>query len=188
MSDTELRKYFDFTEADLAANRSGQLSARQKKRLDDNEKGGSKILIGFGVLLILIAIGVTIGVGSSVLSDGFTSNDIPGLVLGIGLPVLLLGFFARGSFKIAYSKTDNSVQSVEGKVNFVKVEAQVPTSTGSGSSYRTVEEYEMRVGKVAFDDFEEELLNIIEEGDTYAIYYTKDAKEILSAEFVKKGK
>jgi hypothetical protein len=188
MSDTELRKYFKFAESDLAANRSGQLSAKQKKRLDENEKGANGILIGFGVLLILIALGVAIGVGSSVLGDGFTSDDILGLALGIGLPVLLLGFFAWGSFKIAFSKMDNSVQNVEGKVNFVKVEKQVPTSTSSTSSYRTVEQYELRVGKVGFENVDEELLNIMDEGDTYAIYYTKDAKEILSAEFVKKGK
>jgi hypothetical protein len=187
MSDKELREYFDFNEGDLAANRSGQHSARQKKRLDENERGASKILIGFGVLLILIALGVSVGVGSSVLADGFTSDDFLGLGLGIGLPVLLLGFFAWGSFKIAFSKMDNSVQTVEGRVNFVKVEKSVPTSNSS-SSYRTVEEYELRVGKVSFDDFDEDLLNIIEEGDTYAFYYTKDAKQILSAEFVKKGK
>jgi hypothetical protein len=188
MSDKELREYFDFNEGDLAANRSGQHSARQKKRLDENERGASKILIGFGVLLILIALGVSVGVGSSVLADGLTSEDTLGLLLGIGLPVLLLGFFAWGSFKIAFSKMDNSVQRVEGRVNFVKVEKSVPTSTSSTSSYRTVEEYELRVGKVSFDDFDEDLLNIIEEGDTYAFYYTKDAKQILSAEFVKKGK
>lgn len=188
MSDSELRKYFDFNESDLNANRSGQLSAKQKKRLDENEKGANGILIGFGVVLILIAIGVSIGVGSSALADGFTSDDTLGLLLGIGLPVSLLGFFAWGSFKIAFSKTDNSVQHVEGKVNFVKVEKQVPTSTSSTSSYRTVEQYELRVGKIGFENVDEELLNIMDEGDTYAVYYTKDAKEILSAEFVKKGK
>jgi hypothetical protein len=50
-----------------------------------------------------------------------------------------------------------------------------------------VQQYEMRVGKIKFVDVDEELLNTINAGDTYIFYYTKDAKEILSCEFVRKG-
>jgi hypothetical protein len=51
-----------------------------------------------------------------------------------------------------------------------------------------VQQYELRVGKIAFENVDEELLNIIEEGDTYSFYYTKQVKQILSCEFISKGK
>jgi hypothetical protein len=193
MSDVKLRKFFEFDESDLAANRSRKLSARQKTKLETSEKGADQIFIGAGIFFIIIALIVIYFVaGDSILKlfsgEGLTSDDTLAIVLGGGLPTLLFGFFAYGAFKLGTSKMDNSVQQVEGKVNFVKVEKQVPTSTSSVSSYRTVQQYELRVGKIAFENVGEELLNIIEEGDTYAFYYTKQAKQILSCEFISKGK
>ena len=192
MSDIELRKFFEFDESDLSANRSGKLSPKQKKKLETSEKGADQIFVGAGIFFILIALVIIYFVsGDSILrlfSGALNSSDILTIALGGGLPALLFGFFAYGSFKIGASKLDNTVQNVQGKVNFVKVEKQVPTSTSSVSSYRTVEQYELRVGKIAFEDVDEELLNIMEEGDTYTFYYTKDAKEILSCEFISKGK
>ncbi|MEW6028660.1 MAG: hypothetical protein AB1554_04160 [Chloroflexota bacterium] len=194
MSDIPLQRFFEFDEGDLHANRNGRLSPKQQKKIDEGERGAKNILVGAGVVFILIALGVSYGVLSSALGRGLsfshiTTDDIIGLGLGVGLPWLFLGLLAFGSFRMAFSKLDMSVQKVEGKVNFVKVEKRESYKTAGGSdSYRTVEEYELRVGKVNFEDVDEELLNIIEEGDTYAFYYTKDAKNILSAEFVAKGK
>jgi hypothetical protein len=74
-------------------------------------------------------------------------------------------------------------------VKFIKVERQESYKTVSGStSQRTVQRYELRVGKMKFVDVNEELLNMIDAGDTYVFYYTKDSKEILSCEFIAKGK
>src|SRR5688572_742940 len=192
MSDIELKKFFEFDESDLNANRSGKLSAKQKSKLETSEKGADQIFVGAGIVLVVVALIIIYFVaGDSILrllSGELNSNDILTIALGGGLPALLFGFFAYGSFKLGASKLDNTVQTVQGKVNFVKVEKQVPTSTSSVSSYRTVEQYELRVGKIAFENVDEELLNIIEEGDTYAFYYTKDTKQILSCEFVSKGK
>jgi hypothetical protein len=194
MSDSELRKYFKFNESDLAANRAGKLSAKQQKALDEAEQGANKIFIGAGIFFVLLALVISWGVTSDIFQGDFSfsnlsTDDKVGIGLGIGLPWLILGFFAYWSFRLAFSKLDNSVQSVEGKVNFVKVEKQQSYSNSDGStSYRTVQQYELRVGRVAFENVNEELLNTIEEGDTYAFYYTKQAKQILSAELVKKGK
>jgi hypothetical protein len=118
-----------------------------------------------------------------------SQNDIVGMVTGIGIPGLLLGFFAWGSFKIAASEVDNSVQQVRGKVKFVKVEKLFSEKRPNGSMlYRTIEEYELHVGKVNFENVNQETLNIIEVGNIYAFYYTKDSKDILSAELIAKGK
>jgi hypothetical protein len=193
MSDIELRKFFEFDENDLVANRAKKLSQKQKTKLETSEKGADQIFVGAGIFFILVALVIVYFVaGDSILKllTGRTleSSDILTLVLGGGMPILFFGFFAWGAFKLGSSKFDNTVQFVEGKVNFVKVEKRVPTSTSDVSSYRTVQQYELRVGKVVFENVDEELLNIIEEGDTYAFYYTKDTKEILSCEFVSKGK
>lgn len=68
------------------------------------------------------------------------------------------------------------------------MEKQVSSASNTGPRHRTVPQYELRVGQVAFEDVDGELLNIIEEGDTYIFYYSKDTKDILSCEFTAKGK
>jgi len=192
MSEKELRKFFEFDESDLSANRAGKLSPKQMKRLEENEKGADQILIGFGVFLIIIALVISYFVTSDIFAKGISnisSRDVTPLILGIGLPWGILGFFAVGSFRIAFSKLDNSLQNVEGKVKFVKVEKTVEERRSDGShDLRTVQQYELRVGRVNFENVDEDLLNIIDEGDTYAFYYTKQAKQILSAEPIKTGK
>jgi hypothetical protein len=192
MSNPELSRFLDFDEFDLTANRLGRLSPKQQKKLAEGERFAKNVFIGAGLVFILIAVGVTIGMIASGIARGLTfSNispeDIVGMAVGIGLPWLVLGLFALGAFRLAATRLDTSVLSVEGRVNFVKVEKQVSSrSAGGSTTSHTVEEYELRVGSVNFEDVDEELLNIIEEGDIYAFYYTKDAKDILSAELVKK--
>ena len=194
MSDPELSKFLDFDEFDLNANRLGRLSTRQQKKLAEDERFAKKIFIGAGLGFILIAVGITIGMIASAIRQGltfsnmFTHDMFLGIAVGIGVPWLVLGFFALLAFRLAASRFDTSVQSVEGRVNFVKVEKQVSSRSAGGSmTSHTVEEYELRVGRVNFEDVDEELLNIIEEGDVYTFYYTRDAKDILSVELVKKG-
>lgn len=194
MSDIELQKLFDFDQGDLVANRACMLSPRQAKRIKDAKLLVNGIFVGTGIVLILGAVGNAYSVISSAMKQGFSfsaasQNDVIGMVTGIGIPGLLLGFFARGSFKIGANKLDNSVRQVRGKVNFVKVEKLFSEKRPNGSMlYRTIEEYELRVGRVNFENVNQEITNIIEAGDIYAFYYTKDSKDILSAELIAKGK
>jgi hypothetical protein len=104
------------------------------------------------------------------------------------VPTIIIGFFVWIMFWLASSKLDHSLQNVEGNVRLVKVEKTQSYKTASGStSQRKVQQYELRVGRVKFEDVNEELLNILREGDIYIFYYTKDAKDILSCEFIRKG-
>lgn len=190
MSDTELQKFFDFDQSDLTANQNGKLSAKQDKRIKETEKSTSSIFRYIGIGLIILNLCIVGGIASSMLAEGFSfstssSNDIFGFIFAIIFPTFIIGIFVWLMFWIASSKTDYSLQKVEGEVNFVKVEKQESYKSGSSTSYRTVQEYELRVGKVKFEDVDEELLNIIKEGDTYIFYYTKDTKDILSCEFVR---
>jgi hypothetical protein len=192
MSDAELRKFFDFDDSDLSANEMGKLSVKQEKRIQETEKSTSRTFRYIGIGLIFLNLCIVGGIVSGIISDGFSfstasAEDIFGLVFAIVFPTLIIGIFVWIMFWIASSKTDYSLQKVEGEVNFVKVEKQVSTGSSTGPRYRTEQQYELRVGKVKFEDVDEELLNIIKEGDIYLFYYTKDNKEILSCEFIKKG-
>lgn len=194
MTDTQLRRFFDFDDTDLASNRMGVLSQKQKKRIQETEKSTSKTFrtIGFG--LILLNLCIIAGFILSVTGEGFSfatarRDDIIGMTAMMVVPTVIIGFFVWVMFWLAASKSDYSLQKAEGEVNFVKVEKSQSYKTASGStSQRTVQQYELRVGRFKFEDVNEELLNIIKEGDVYTFYYTKDAKDILSCEFVAKGK
>jgi hypothetical protein len=193
MSDIELQKFFDFDEDDLAANRDCRLSPRQEKSIKEVEQLGTKLFVGTGILLILVAAGNAYAVILSAMKQGLSfstasQNDILGVAIAIGIPGLLLGFLAWGSFKITASKVNHSVQQVRGRVNLIKVEKLFSEKRPNGSMlYRTVEIYELRVGKVNFENVNQKITDIIEAGDIYAFYYTKDAKDILSAEWIAKG-
>lgn len=192
MTDLELQKFFEFNESDLFANRAGKLSSKQQEKINETEKGASQIFFWAGVVFILMALGATYGIVKPAFQRGFAVDgltDLIGPAVGLAIAWGILGFLAIGSFRLSRSKFDSSVQHVEGKVNFVKVEKEEWTESTDGiRSSKTVEEYELRVGRVAFEDVDEELLNIIEEGDTYTFYYTKETKDILSCEFINKGK
>lgn len=192
MTDLELQKFFEFNEGDLFANRAGRLSPKQQEKINETEKGASQIFFWAGVVFILIALVATYGIVKPAFEYGFAVGgltDLIGTAIGLAIAWGILGFLAVGSFRLSRSKFDSSVLHVEGKVNFVKVEKEEWTESTDGiRSSKTVEEYELRVERVAFEDVDEELLNIIEEGDTYAFYYTKETKDILSCEFISKGK
>jgi hypothetical protein len=191
MSDLELRNYFEFDEGDLATNRAGRLSEKQNLKIAEAESGANQIFFWAGVVFILIALAFSYGLFKPVVEAGWTTarmSDLVGSAIGFVVVWGILGFLAIGSFRLSKSKMDSSVQKVEGKVNFVKVEKRVTNTSSNGPKYRTEEQYELRVGRIAFENVEEELLNTIEEGDTYAFYYTKDTKDILSCEFISKGK
>lgn len=193
MTDNQLRRFFDFDEADLASNRMGRLSVKQEKRLKEIDSSTSKTFRTIGIGLILLNILIIGGFILNVMGEGFsfataTRDDLIGMVAMMVVPTVIIGLFVWVMFWLAASKLDHSLQKAEGEVNFVKVEKKESYKTASGStSQRTVQQYELRVGRFKFEDVNEELLNIIKDGDTYAFYYTKDTKEILSCEFMRKG-
>jgi hypothetical protein len=194
MTDIQLRRFFDFDESDLNANRAGRLSVKQEKRTQEFEKDTSKTFRNIGIGLILLNILIVAGFILNVTGSGFSfstasRDDLIGMAAMMVVPTIIIGFFVWVMFWLAASKLDHSLQKAEGEVNFVKVEKRESYKTASGStSQRTVQQYELRVGRVKFEDVDEELLNIIKEGDFYTFYYTKDAKEILSCEYIVKGK
>ena len=194
MSDLELQILLGFNEEDLIANRDCRLSAKQQEQLNRSERLRKGLFLGTGIVLVLIAAGNAYGVISSAAKQGFlfsapSQNQIASLVIGLGIPTLLFAFLAWGAFTFSAHKMDHSVQLVRGRVHLFKVEKAFSEKRPNGSIfYRTLEVYELRVGKVNFEDINQRIMDVIEAGDLYAFYYAKDTKDILSAERIAKGK
>lgn len=194
MPDIEFQKFFGFDENDLFANRMGRFSARQVQFLQEIEKNTTKTFRAIGIGLILLDLLIIGGMFLSAAQSGFafssaSRKEVLEFVIAAAIPTVIIGFFVWLMFWIASSKVDYSFQSVEGEVNFVRVEKRESYKTASGStSQRAVQKYELRVGRVKFEDVDEDLLNLIKEGDIYAFYYVKETKKILSCEFIRKGK
>jgi hypothetical protein len=194
MSDLELQTLLGFNEEDLIANRDCRLSARQQEQLNRSEWLWKRLFVGTGIVLVLIAAGNAYGVISSVAKQGFLfsapwQSDFASFVIRLGIPMLLFGFLAWGAFTFSAYKMDHSVQLVRGRVHFIKVEKAFSEKRPNGSIfYRTLEVYELHVGKVNFENINQRIMDVIEAGDIYAFYYIKDTKNILSAERIAKGK
>lgn len=176
MSDVELQHVLGFDQEDLAANRSGKLSPKQAKRIRNAQRINSIIFAGAGVLAILISISLFSALAAS--SNRFNNNTAK-----FGFPAVALGFIAWGSFKISAQKTGHTVQCVRGRVRFIKVEKVIPEKKPNGLwLYRTVEDYQLRVGKIMFENVNHRIFNVLQEQDIYTFYYTKESKDILSVE------
>jgi len=72
MTDIQLRRFFDFDESDLDANRAGRLSIKQDKRMQEFEKDSSKIFRNIGIGLILLNILIVAGFILNVTGGGFS--------------------------------------------------------------------------------------------------------------------
>src|SRR5258708_33930395 len=80
MTDQALMSHFNFTEADLQANRTGQFSEAQKQSLRKEDQAGRKWEFFGGGCLILIGL---VGLGPAV--AGGTAFPDPGARLGPGV-------------------------------------------------------------------------------------------------------
>jgi len=190
MSDAELRSILSFNETDLNANRSGKLTSKQVKALDKSDNIDKWISIGLAVLFVGVAFVFTYLQVSPMLARGvslanLTAGDKQGLTI-IAVLWLVMGLFAVGSFIRSFNKVNRTVQKVEGKVSFAKVEKRIEKldTDGHMSFVRNEVQYDLHVGTNIFSGVDEKLMNIMGDGDTYTVYYI-NGFGVLSAEFVK---
>jgi len=174
-AEEQIRGYFSFDEADLFANRNGQFSQKQKKKFEGIQKSTTRFIL---ILAILVLLGDIWSIVATVKSGDSWSDWI--------LPVILLAI-SGWLFSSTRTKVDQTVEKAEGVVNFVKVESQTGSVMDSEIDRMTVSSYEMRVGGVHFDNANPALIEYMQ-GDVYAVYYTNSTRQILSAEFISKGK
>jgi len=174
-AEEQIRGYFSFDEADLFANRNGRFSDKQKKKLAEVSQWTNRFLLILGILVLVGAIWSGVAAFNS--GDSWSDWILPVILLAVSVWL----------FSSTRTKVDDMVEKAEGEVNFVKVESQTGSVTDSDIDRMTVHSYEMRVGGVPFDNANPALIEYMQ-GDVYAVYYTNSTRQILSVEFISKGK
>lgn len=181
MADQQLMDYFKFDTDDLQANEKGEFSDKQRLRLIQEDKSSRKwrMIGGFGLMLIAL-----IGLGGAILA--VTQDSDLGFQIGFGLgfgclwPAIWggVGFFV---IKSALSKHEIKLAKVQGQVNIVRGESY------NNQTHTTSVYHELHIGGQDFS-VEDDLADVMMQGDEYILYYVDGSSEILSAEFVRKAK
>lgn len=167
-----LQDYFDFDNEDIKENKEGRISQYQKEIVNEKlQKDNTRIFIGLAVVGVIVFV-ITQARSSSGASP---SLMIPGM---IGL-VIVASIVLR-----TIKKSDLSLNLVEGEVNFVWEEhTHINPET-------QVVQHGLPVLKLKVDDrsfdVREELMDILDQGDTCRFYYTGGG-DIVSAEFLGKS-
>jgi len=167
--DAELRKYFDFDDADLFANRNGYLSPRQQAR--DKKETSSTIKIMRAIGFILLALALLPIIILLIEKSAWQTWLFWGLIwpaLGV--------FLAFWAFRFARAtSTDDILKTVEGRVNIIKEEMEE-------ANMHKYYDYYWNIGGVKFDVADSDKVDILQQGEPYRVYYLDLAKEIMSLE------
>ncbi len=197
----KIMEVLGFDDADLGSNRLGQLTQKQKVVLTEKAKShksfntiiGVIIAVFFGgTLLTGLSAPILATVGGSLLQSGKVTTEalltlIPIICAGLFFLVIfgvVLIVVLRVVFERANRKVDTTVRRVEGVVNFIWVERRERNTRKTGPTYKTVRVLEMRIGGETFN-VNNELPNVINQGEEWIFYYTKHPFKFLSAERVK---
>ena len=201
MNSLELMNVLDFNDADLASNRLGQLTQKQKDLLAEKAKSHKSFNTIIGVIIavvfggtLLTGLGAPIlaTVGGSLLESGKVTTEalltlIPIICVVLFVLVIFGGILIvilKVIFDRANKKVDTTVRRVEGIVNFIWVEKRERNTSKTGPTYKTVRVLEMRIGGETFT-VNQELPNVINQGEEWIFYYTNHPFKFLSAEQVK---
>ena len=166
MDEQRLRKLFHFTEADLEANRRGQFSENQKKRLLDQARAEQKSAWESATILFVVA--------AMGLAFGLILASVAPILLGRVLFVALLcilwpsAWAGKGIQIIRAARTlqEPRLRTVSGRAHMVNHDDET---------------YVLRIAALEFD-IDGNPSGVIIEGDEYTIYYVEATHEILSVE------
>jgi len=181
MIDQQLMNYFKFDQDDLYANQNGRFTDKQKARLiqeDKSDRTSSRI---WGIVLILIG---AIGLAAAI--AGWIGDSDWGFRLGFGFGFgcvwpLVWGGIGYSLTKDSFSKHQFKLARVEGRANIVRRESY------SSEHHTTSVYHELHIGGQEFS-VEEDLADVIMQGDEYALYYVDGTNKILSAELISSAK
>jgi hypothetical protein len=180
MSDQQLMKYFHFDENDLYANQNGRFTDKQRERLLQEDKSGRRSSLGWGIVLLLVALlGVVIAVVAGINVPDWSFRIGFGIGFGVIWPLVWggIGFLMLGS---AGSKREMKLVSVRGRVNIVREESYDSQAHGTDVTH------ELHIGGHDFE-VEGDLADVMMQGEEYILYYIDGTDEILSAEHIGKG-
>jgi hypothetical protein len=152
-----LKSLFDFDNADLAANRKLQFSDKQAKRVRMIERSSNQ-------LLMIVGCGAVGGAGTS-LREAMTTGDLSFWALAVIMTLLSIVLLQGIFFSV-----DNSVQLAKGAVQVVPAKLPIPRNN-----------CQLRVGSHSFG-VHPQICSLLQDGETYTIYFTKGTRTILSLE------
>jgi hypothetical protein len=165
MDEQRLRKFFHFSENDLYANRRGQFSDSQQRRLFAEAKAEQKSARESATILFVIAaVGLVLGL---VLAS--IAPTLPGQILLL----LLLGVLWTGAWAGRGVKIVRNARALQ--------EPRLCTVSGRAHLIRQDEEFLLQLGDMEFD-LDGNPAGVLFEGDEYTLYYLGPTREILSVE------
>jgi|GEM_PF-5460445 len=159
-----LKKGFEFTDDDLAANRNGYMTDAQKVRLKSRAKGDN-LFLWFATAVL--AYGTV-----AVFSEAIPESDIFRIIIATVMALLTLWCtklaYQRGN-RIPKELQDGTVAHVKGEINLRHMGQQ----PDSGSRF-------VIVGGVRFNDLRKEEYYALQNGKPYGFYYTPKTNYIVS--------
>ncbi|HSB02361.1 MAG TPA: hypothetical protein VLE49_17045 [Anaerolineales bacterium] len=171
MDERRLRRFFRFTEADLLANRRGQFSEGQEKRLSQEAKAERASARSSATILFVIA--------AAGLAVGLTIGSIAPTGIGRILVFLLMGILWPSAWAGKAVQIIRSARSLQ--------EPRLCQVSGSAHIVQHADgSYIMQVGDFEFD-LDDNPSGVIVEGDEYTIHYLEATEEILSVENLIRG-
>ena len=172
MDERRLRKFFHFTEDDLLANRRGQFSEHQKKRLGQEAKAEqASARSSATILFVIAAAGLAVGLTIGSIAPTITGRVLILLLMGILWPFVWAGKGVKIILS-ARALQEPRLRAVSGLVHIVH--------HGEG-------EYTLQVEGLEFD-VDGNPSGAVMEGDEYTIHYLEATEEILSVEYLIRGK
>src|SRR5262245_20476037 len=167
MDERRLRKLFHFNENDLAANRRGQFSVDQKKRLDiEAKKERKSARESAAILFVIAAAGMIVGITIGYIAPTMTGRIVILLLMGVLWPSVWAGKGVQ-IIRAANALQESRLREVSGRVKILH--------HGDG-------EYTIGVEALEFD-LDGNPSGALIDGDECTIYYVEATEEILSVDY-----
>jgi hypothetical protein len=166
VDERRLRKFFHFAQDDLLANRRGQFSEGQKKRLREAARvEQASARSSAAILFVIAAAGLAIGLTISSIAPTLPGRILMFLLMGVLWPSVWAGKGVQ-IIRSAYALQEPQLCQVSGQARVI--------GHPDGSHGLQVGEYEF--------DLDGNPSGVIVDGDQYTLYYVKSTEEILSVE------
>ena len=192
MSELQLKEFWKFDDNDLAANRSGQLSEKQKTHLTSEHKTQKNVFVGVGGAVVGLFLCVpALVLGARVILPAIISGDSSlSAFFPTGAAVGMIGLFAMLVLAVlaiylmrAGRKADLAVKQAGGKVAYSWGTKRVRNPGNSARPYDDVRVLHLSLGDKKFE-VHQDIQTIIQEGEAWKIYYTSYPFKFLSGERV----
>jgi hypothetical protein len=156
MANDPLAETFGFDTEDLAHNRRGEFSLRQRATERENA-AGCRRTAGIAVLVAIGLVGAAVGLRSELLG-------------GFAVPAAVFGLVALGAFALSFGKSTLTIASVRGPAKLTMDRAR-----GAAKHVLIVEGTYFEIPHAAYSQ--------LEEGASYAVYYVPlQRTQVLSIE------